>query len=538
MSRSSFFRRSSRDDNPLLSQNNRDVNLQDLSPQPSPPSHGTEASSSPPPSFYISNTSHTTSPSRPKPRKIQFAAPPPPIGSSVVRLPFNHALSLSQAEPPEPGVSSTATKKRLYLNTRSSRIDPLLALERKEQSIKNELQTLLDAQSAGLVRGFGGDVGGGRDGSSDAGSSTPTTSYIPRGTVKGTQGSGIVPVRQPKEKTISLRGARKGLLRNMEVLVSIKREQLDILVDEIQQRGTILARVVVWEKRIEGARGKLNEYRGNQNAKELESGGEEGIRITELKAEERAVDAEIQEMEDRLAQMRAKKRWLGERVREEVNKREARLSSYRGVLREVEAEVQEFLRWPPIPTSVVMGAEEGFMVLPAHRRTLAMAREWWNKEISQFQQRKLEVEKEKSALEEGIKTWESTIEVVRGFEDDLRAQMATNVPETLKDQVGKMKTVIDRLDENAKFAEDKGWNLLICAIGAELEAFREGETILRGALESLDSTVEQEADRSRNAAVDLDGINGVQSVEREDSEDDGPTADLLIEAGDLDDTSE
>jgi len=38
------------------------------------------------------------------------------------------------------------------------------------------------------------------------------------------------------------------------------------------------------------------------------------------------------------------------------------------------------------------------------------------------------------------------------------------------------------LEERLHLAEDKGWNLLICAIGAELAAFKEAEHLLREAL--------------------------------------------------------
>jgi hypothetical protein len=88
-------------------------------------------------------------------------------------------------------------------------LDPLLVLERREKAIHNDLQLLLDAQSAGLVQGFGGE-GVGKEGSSDAGSSTPT---MRSGSRK--ERGGVVPVRQPKRRVVGLRGARRGLLGDM-----------------------------------------------------------------------------------------------------------------------------------------------------------------------------------------------------------------------------------------------------------------------------------------------------------------------------------
>ncbi|PQE15846.1 hypothetical protein CJF30_00006251 [Rutstroemia sp. NJR-2017a BBW] len=267
----------------------------------------------------------------------------------------------------------------------------------------------------------------------------------------------------------------------MGELVGVKEEEGNLLTEEIERREECIERVKGWKVRIEHARKEIGEFVGvdimNDNGERQESS-------TELQTEERAVDTEIREMEDRLLQMKARKNWLGERIKERVNQRESRLSSYRGALREVEGEVQEFLRRPPVMVSLAMG-EEGFMSLPPKRRTLEMAGEWWSKEITHLQERKTEVEKEKEALEEGAKLWSECIGVVVGFEEELRAQMRSGGvgdKEVLRKQVGEMRRVIERLEGAVKVAEERRWNLLVCAVGAELAAFKEGEEILRGAL--------------------------------------------------------
>jgi hypothetical protein len=337
-------------------------------------------------------------------------------------------------------------------------------------------------------------------------------------------------------------GARRGLLKDMGELVAVKREEVGVLVVEIRRREEVLERVDLWGKRIEGVRNQLSEYSVGINQAEGEG---EAMEISELRTEERAVENEIREMEDRLTQMKARKRWLGERIKESVNKREARLSSYRGALREVESEVKEFLKRPPINASIVMGDEEGFSALPPGRRTLGMAKEWWNKEVSQLQLRKQEVEKEKSALEEGVQMWEESISIVTEFEDDLRKQMASNEVqdvEKLRNQIGKMGGVITKLGETLSIAEERGWNLLICAVGAELEAFKEGEGILRGALGMSQHDDGQSQDgheaSSTNGLNDLHpGLKRSESCERDESDDDGPNlAELLVDRGDPDDT--
>jgi hypothetical protein len=329
----------------------------------------------------------------------------------------------------------------------------------------------------------------------------------------------------------------------MSELASIKAEEVSILDEEIEKRDEVLQLVSTWEKRIEGARETLSSY--NDTA----GGGEEATELAELQTESSALDHEIREMEDRLLQMRARKRWLGEQIKESVNRREARLSSYRGALREAEGQVKEFLKRPPVPVSVVMGDEEGFYALPPSRRTLGMAREWWVKESDTLRSKKEDTEKEKLALEEGAAMWAEVSGVVNAFENELRSQMkssGTQDMELFKAQVGKMGPVVDMLKGILGTAEERGWNLLICAVGAELEAFREGQRLLGGVLESQEQKDDEEPGGVATNGLDelKDGdvgelersqgreVERSESVEREESEDDGPNlAELMIESG-------
>jgi hypothetical protein len=550
-----------RDRSPLLHEHRGSVSLQNLSPRASP---------SPPPSFYRDlnlqagldderalyyndnedmdgSPSPSLSPSKTKGksgagRRIQFSAPPPPITSSVLfRAPVTSAGPVdgrggSGRSSSRPGSIKDAQGRGTSLeSTRGvamgvgigiGQMDPLLVLERRERALQTELQELLDAQSAGLLQGFGG---AGGEAESDAGSSTPTSRSLGAGSRDTGRPVGVMPVRQPKRKVLSLRGARRGLLRDMGGLVAIKNEEKQVLEAEIARREDVLGRVRQWEERIEGVREQLSTLGGEHG--EGEGGGEEAMEIAELKTEERAVDNEIREMEDRLMQMRARKRWLGERIREGVNRQEARASGYRGALREVEGEVKEFLRRPPVPVSVVMGGEEGFIALPPNRRTLGLAKDWWRKEVTRLQMRLNEVEKEKSALEDGAGLWTDTINAVVGFEDELRRQMAAGdggkETEMLRKQVGKMGEVIRELEATMTAVSEKGWNLMICAVGAELEAFKEGERILRGALQVVDpdsahiqpssthTSSEQEHDLFQDGNGSQDDTNREHSSEAE-----------------------
>ncbi len=521
--------RSSHDNSPLLPQHHDSVTLEDLSLRGA---SSRQASPSPPPSFYrtqneLNSVSLSPSRSGTKGRRIQFAAPPPPIASSI-------SFPADQ--------EGTRKGSGGFFQTRGSdsRIrgggggsDPLLALERMEKAIHNDLQILLDAQSTGLLKGFGGDVAG--DAGSDAGSSTPTTRSIPRSSSRGKSG-GMVPIRQPRRRIVGLRGARRGLLKDMGELIAVKREEGGVLVGEIGRRNEVLGRVKLYEQKIEGVKNQLSKYSERGISGEGDGDEEEDREVAELRNEERAVEDDIREMEDRLAQMKAKKRWLAERINESVNRREARFSSFRGALREVESEVKDFLKRPPIQVSSVMGDEEGFTTLPPGRRTLEMTKEWWNKEIAQLEIRKEEVETEKLALEEGATLWEECIGIVTEFEDDLRKQMASNEvqsAERLREQLGKMSKVIMKLGDTLSIAEERGWNLLICAVGAELEAFKEGEGILRGALGMSQEAYKES--RVEHEECSANGAKRMEISEGDESEDDGPNlAELLVDHRDHD----
>ncbi|KAA6407512.1 MAG: hypothetical protein FRX48_08755 [Lasallia pustulata] len=47
-----------------------------------------------------------------------------------------------------------------------------------------------------------------------------------------------------------------------------------------------------------------------------------------------------------------------------------------------------------------------------------------------------------------------------------------------------MDRAIGALEERVRLARTRGWKLLVCAVGAELEAFRQGREVLRAALDA------------------------------------------------------
>lgn len=132
---------------------------------------------------------------------------------------------------------------------------------------------------------------------------------------------------------------------------------------------------------------------------------------------------------------------------------------------------------------------------------------------------------ERAALEEGVEVWKGAVKLVSEFEAGLRREMrgggdtagtsngkgkgregepASPSPgpeQTMFAQLDKMRAVIAGLQERLNIAEEQGWNLLICAIGAELEAFRQAAGMLREALRSAGFDVGADEDNADGEAT-------------------------------------
>jgi hypothetical protein len=245
------------------------------------------------------------------------------------------------------------------------------------------------------------------------------------------------------------------------------------------------------------------------------------LELHALRDEHGDVCAQISELEERLALLRTRRSQLENDMGTLVNRREAGLSGYRGALKEVDSQIAALLRRPPVqPVDVAaLAAASGeaggddaspggleFLRLRPERRTIGMATDWWAKEVELLEKRKAAVDMERRALEEGAEVWSEAVKLVSGFEADLRMQMKspeeTRVAngagyETEENPLGlqskKMRAVITGLEDLLQTVERRSWNLLICAIGAELEAFREAHMMLREALAASGLDTDEDA---------------------------------------------
>lgn len=476
--------------------------------------------------------------------QLLFSGPPPPIAASRIlyrdeeqRYQDEEDSSAGLAASWLPGTARRAISSVIWDRAESrsgqdrsetavvfDRNSVWRSLARRERAVVADVQRFLQVQEESLTGAPGGD-----DLSlSDEGSATPTASmvlsrhpgrsvsFLEPVTRSGPSGE-IIPVRQPRQKKLGISGARRGIARSMAQLANLKAEEDASILSALSTRKQALAKLRNLATRRDGIADELNA---------LETDEEEplGKELEDLDSEHRGVCTEISKLEERLAGLKTRRRHLEGRMNDVRNRREAGLSGYKNALREVEDAVKGFLSRPPVkPLDVEALAENmkgedhppspggiEFMHLRPERRTVDMAREWWQSEVTVLEARKAEVDTERAALEEGGEVWDEVVNLVLNFESDLRKQMTkgsttdstTNVKdkgkdrelsaaETLKLQYEKINDVIIGLERRLGVAEEKGWNLLIAAIGAELEAFREAARVNREMLRAAGITVDE-----------------------------------------------
>lgn len=455
------------------------------------------------------------------PRAI-FSGPPPPIASSAYITKQSSGQSLPSSRSDRFGgnglisashfgfESSLISQRPQEGNYRPD--STWRSLQRREKVLERDIQQLLDLQASGLLAGSG-DAASERslDRDSDGGETTfysaatsksrmSNSLYVPP---RSTPDGNVIPVRQPaSKKPAGLQSARAGLRRSMAALSELKAEEDSHLDNALTQRKDALAYLDRMVARKDNIYAELHA---------LEEDEQEplGCELRELDTEHQSLNEEIRLLEEKLVGMRNRRRWVKERIEDVKNRRESGLSGYRAAGRDIDAEVRDLLRRPPITPLDLEALQQSpgwgsgkdielpggldFLKLRPERRTAEMARSWWEGEIAILQRRKEQISEDREALTEGIVVWSEVTKLVADFESNLRrllktAQQSQNqdegaVPQNaIRDHVATMDSVVNELEERLHFAEDKHWNLLICAIGAELEAFAEAHTLLKSTI--------------------------------------------------------
>lgn len=426
--------------------------------------------------------------------------------------------------------------------------DALLSLSRQEAHLQNTIQSLLDAQSEGLLAGLGG--GTVQDEGSSVGSRTPTTGSSTR----LQKSRSPVPIRQPAKKKLGLRGARRGISRAISDLAELKGQELRLLEDETFQRKEVVDTIQNFQRKSTGLQERIRDIESEDASR----------RVEDLTGEATALDTEIHDMETKLYEMKARQRHLLREIDGLNNSVQSKLSSYKSALAIAEKDIKRFLARPSLEGATVTGTpKDGIWALSKERRTLEMARDHYTDEQASLHTHMSAASAEQVALQEGAEVWEEVVQEVNSVEKLLREEMQKmQAPDRLLETSGEqrdaspgMKMILKsmqkaraRIEEKIDLAETKGWKLLVVCIGAELEAMVEGMSVLEGALEAAGGAQEvaegEQVEQRNGVSLGKEAESGVlarvathedeppcELLGRED-EDDGPGADLLISTHD------
>lgn len=428
--------------------------------------------------------------------------------------------------------------------------DSFLALAREEDHLQQSLQTLIDAQSEGLLAGFSHQQ---EHDTSSTGSRTPTTSVsVGRSTNNGQKTPPVTPVRQPAKRKVGLQGARRDISNAIDELAIVKTQEGHLLATALREKEQELAITKGLALKRTGLQERI------QAVEEAAETPQQGRSRDELQAAERALADEISETETKLWNLQARHRHLRTEIATLDNSVQAKLSSYRAALALAETEAHDFLKREGHGTAMASNrignsnssssssssGRQGLWALPPDRRTLGMAEEQFRAETETLRQQAEGAEAERKALEEGALVWREVVQEVGRVETMLRDEMMLHhhqhasppslspppppprsssasasippLPPTatpLRAMLRQMRAATGAIETHLRRAEERGWSLLVCTIGAELEALREGGRVLEGVLGS-----------------DVgDGVGGGDEGRGGEEDEDGPGVELLVE---------
>ncbi|PHH65373.1 hypothetical protein CDD81_2477 [Ophiocordyceps australis] len=451
-------------------------------------------------------------------QQSMFSVPPPPIAPSTI-LPNSPKVSQpDQMRPSFFSMNASRSAARLFGQRRPTAAHApssgWTALKSKRQALEKHIQQLLDVQAAALAADSMGSSEPRAE--SDGGMSSPCGStpsmdlpHSPTGSTsrmakslyvppRSTPQGDVIPVRQPAKPRIGLREAREGVQTSMAFLSDIGQQEIAYMDAALADRREALAQLTQLAAKQSSLHTELEE---------LDDDAQEPLakELRELGAEHDHLSDEIKVLEERLVNMRRRRRSVKEKMQQVKSQRESGLSGYHGALRDVETRISDILQRPPVQPlnsevlgngsnahvdSTTLGGIEFIQLIP-ERRTVAMAQSWWETEVEALDRRRRQLATEQQALKDGRAIWQQVSRLVNDYEADLRQTVKSaaswtgpsssakaSEPEMLRAQRTKVEKLIGQLKQQLQFVESQRWTLLICAIGAELEIFRQAHDLL------------------------------------------------------------
>lgn len=426
--------------------------------------------------------------------------------------------------------------------------EAFLSLAREERHLRQSLQTSIDAQSEGLLAGFVA-ASSSPDETSSPGRRTSTSEHV---VSRDGRNAVVIPVRQPAPQTLGLQGARREIARGMTQLEGLKAHEEELLEVALAGHEEDLAVAEALGRKREGLEASIRGIETEESSRHVQG----------LCSEERLLNEEIQDLETKLVGMKARHRHLRAEIEGLDNRVQSQLSSYRAALTLAEKETRNFLARPSTSAQTALASgtrsDQSLWDLPVGRRTLPMAQEQLREEQRRLLKRIAEVDEERTALEEGRQVWADVVREVTSVEQLLRDEMQqfdetpspsvstwpltqppqglppeksaaatrtttstattkTTTPEGAQggEQAHRMHAVLQHIDaarkrvkQHQRVSVARRWGLLVCCVGAELEALAQGSAVLRAAL----------GEHTELEGSEGDGLDEEGATEEEDEE--------------------
>ena len=437
---------------------------------------------------------------------------------------------------------------------------------RRDRQMQKELQRLLDAQENAVEQRLGGSsVDRGRDEAVPPKTKKRPGSLSSRSVSfqdEPRSQSHVVPVRQPRVKPLTLAQTRSRIMGVMRTLADLKAEEDAYIATALAERKAGLSKLGTLRTQKEQIQNDMLEIEHDQ-------GDDLTGSIRAMERELHSVSNQVEEYRRLLRRAEQTQATLKRRLEEAHSEAESRLSGYRGALRECEAGIQELVRRPGVRVLDLEGLEPpadpdhqpeksnddkdaetanqqqqqqqqnhltgfDFFRFRPERRTVAMACDWWEGEVSTLERRRAVVERERDALEDGERVWAEVIDTIQRYEEQLTGALnsseqqqqqqrqkqssdekdaAKGPAELMRRQWDLLLDVIRKLERARGYAEDRGWNFLVAAIAAESAVYYDAREVLRQMLGSLGMSPPPDAAASSTDYSARDDALGVRLVD-------------------------
>ncbi|KAI4113687.1 MAG: hypothetical protein LQ345_005388 [Seirophora villosa] len=413
----------------------------------------------------------------------------------------------------------------------------LLALARQEAHLQSHIQYLLDVQSDRLIEGLSDTQPPTHHSPPPKHRNNSINHASPSSSLSSSPAAAAAAAAAP-----SLHTARHDLSASISALASLKASSASLLSASLAATTDSLSAVTSIQTRRSALRAKIAALEASPASRSLD----------ELAREEEALGREIEEVEGRLLELKARRRVVRGRVQEGRNKEEARVSSWRRSLELLEGEEGDVLSGRGAAASSLGGiravrgkGRDSVWDLKPERRTLEMVGEYYVSEREALLGRLEDVGKEREALEEGGRVWSEVVGVVGDLEGLLEREMGSLGEGTEEERSQGIERVLHAMTQAREtvqgkltLAEEKGWKLLVVAVGAELEALVEGQAVLCGVAgvggdgDGARARGHGDEERRGQGLRDVrelgDGVPGGRNGMVEETDDDEPGPDLLM----------